>query len=84
MLLRRGEVGSSPSEVRAYTERLLAECKEQLKTLLPFQPNEKQFLSLLVDEHEIRPELLTEDQELVSRIRQQPMLLWRMQSSRKK
>ncbi len=83
-LLRRGEVGSSPPEVRAYTERLLAECKEQLKTLLPFQPNEKQFPSLLVDEHEIRPGLLTEDQELVSRIRQQPMLLWRMQSSRKK
>ena len=52
--------------------------------LLPFQPNEKQFLSLLDGEHEIRPELLTDDQELASRIRQQPMLLWRMQSSRKK
>ena len=83
-LLRRGEVGSSPPEVRAYTERLLAECKEQLKTLLPFQPKEKQFLSLLAGEQEIRPELLTDDQELASRIRQQPMLLWRMQSSRKK
>ena len=38
---------------------------------------------LLAGEHEIRPELLTEDQELASRIRQQPMLLWRMQRSRK-
>ena len=83
-LLRRGEVGSSPPEVRAYTERLLAQCKEGLKPLLPFRPQEREFLTELAKEGEIRPELLTNDRELGNRIRQQPMLLWRVQNNRKK
>ena len=83
-LLRRGEVGSSPPEVRAYTERLLAQCREGLKPLLPFRPQEREFLTELAEMGEIRPELLTNDRELGNRIRQQPMLLWRVQNNRKK
>ena len=83
-LLRRGEVGSSPPEVRAYTERLLSQCREGLKPLLPFRPQEREFLTELAEMGEIRPELLTNDRELGNRIRQQPMLLWRVQNNRKK
>ena len=83
-LLRRGEVGSSPPEVRAYTERLLSQCREGLKPLLPFRPQEREFLTELAKEGEIRPELLTDDRDLGNRIRQQPMLLWRVQNNRKK
>ena len=83
-LLRRGEVGSSPPEVRAYTERLLSQCREGLKPLLPFRPQEREFLTELAEMGEIRPELLTNDRELGNRILQQPMLLWRVQNNRKK
>ena len=83
-LLRRGEVGNSPPEVRAYTERLLAQCKEALSPLLPFRPQEREFLTVLAEMGEIRPELLTNDRELGNRILQQPMLLWRVQNNRKK
>ena len=83
-LLRRGEVGSSPPEVRAYTERLLSQCREGLKPLLPFRPQELEFLTELAEMGEIRPELLTNDRELGNRILQQPMLLWRVQNNRKK
>ena len=82
-LLRRGEVGNSPPEVRAYTERLLAQCKEALSPLLPFRPQEREFLTVLAKMGEIRPELLTDDRELGNRIQQQPMLLWRVQNNRK-
>ena len=82
-LLRRGEVGSSPPDVRAYTERLLAQCKEALSPLLPFRPQEREFLTVLAKMGEIRPELLTDDRELGNRIQQQPMLLWRVQNNRK-
>lgn len=83
-LLRRGEVGSSPPDVRAYTEILLAQCKELLEPLLPFRPQEWEFLMLLAEKGEIRSELLTNDMGLADRIRQQPMLLWRMHNSRKR
>ena len=81
-LLRRGEVGGSPPEVRAYTERLLVQCKESLGHLLPFRPKEREFLTVLDKEGEIGPELLTEDRALADRIRQQPMLLWRVQQQK--
>ena len=76
-LLRKNDVSGAPPEVRAYTGRLIGQCREQLKSLLPFQTPEKEFLKSLTTTGMIRAELLTDDDALTRRIQRQPMLLWR-------
>ena len=82
-LLRRGEIGGSPPEVRVYAESLLSQCRERLESILPFRPQEREFLKALSEKKEIRSELLTDDRELAKRIQQQPMLLWRIMNKNK-
>ena len=77
-LLRKNDVSGAPPEVRAYTGRLIGQCREQLKSLLPFQTPEKEFLKSLTTTGVIRAELLTDDDALARRIQRQPMLLWRV------
>ena len=76
-LLRKNDVSGAPPEVRAYTGRLIGQCREHLKSLLPFQASEKEFLKSLTTTGVIRAELLTDDDALTRRIQRQPMLLWR-------
>lgn len=52
-------------------------CRNALASLLPFSPEEMKFLNLLLDEGEIDPSPLTEDEELATRIRKQPLLKWK-------
>ena len=81
-LLRKNDVSGAPPEVRAYTGRLIGQCREQLKSLLPFQTPEKEFLKSLTTTGGIRAELLTDDDALTRRIQRQPMLLWRVRQKK--
>ena len=81
-LLRKNDVSGAPPEVRAYTGRLIGQCREQLKSLLPFQTPEKEFLKSLTTTGMIRAELLTDDDALTRRIQRQPMLLWRVRQKK--
>ena len=82
-LLRKNDVSGAPPEVRDYTVRLIEQCREQLKSLLPFQASEKEFLRSLTTTGMIRAELLTDDEALTRRIQRQPMLLWRVREQKK-
>lgn len=48
-----------------------------IRELLSFSKPQEEFLSVFLDEGEIRPEILTSDVELQERIRTQPPLLWK-------
>lgn len=52
-------------------------CREVVASLLPLRENEREFLITLNEKGEIRPEILTNDEELASRINRQPMLIWK-------
>lgn len=60
-----------------YGERLVKECQEKLKAVLPFNAPEREFLDLLLEKGEIDPSILTPDKALQERIQNQPLLQWK-------
>lgn len=66
-----------------WAQRLVDECRAGLDVVLPLQRNEVQFLDLLLEHGEIRPDLLTADHEMQERIRIHPGILWKALNVRK-
>jgi len=81
-LLRRDFV-DAVGDIRSWATRIVEECRERLAYVLPFTDAEMEFLDRLLDYGEIEPSLLTEDEALVERIRQHPMLYWKALNVRK-
>ncbi len=75
-LLRRTHV-PGVRDVDAWIDRLVAETREALTVVLPLEESEQAFLSAVHEEGTIRPEVLTDDEELRDRIGRHPGLLWR-------
>lgn len=75
-LFRNGvqEVGKSPD---AWATKLLKECRERLKALLPLSAPEKKFLDAVLDRGEIDPAFITGDSALAERILAHPGLQWK-------
>lgn len=67
----------------AWAARLVEETRAALGTLLPFTAPESDFLDRLLDNGEIIPELVTDDEELADRIRRHPALHWKALNVRK-
>jgi len=64
-------------DLRAWTRRLVDECREHLGAVLPFADNEREFLNRLLDHGEIAAALLTQDGEMAERISRHPLLQWK-------
>jgi len=75
--LLRAHVAPLRSDIEDWTERLVADCRDLLSTVLPMTPNEIEFLDRLNDEGAIVPELLTTDDALQSIIASHPGLRWK-------
>lgn len=61
----------------SWPHTLLAECKNKLSFLFPFNGHEKAFLDLLYEEGEIQAKLLTDDLQMIEKIERLPLLRWR-------
>ena len=70
-------------EQEAMLERLIAETRQGLATLLPLNENERTFLDLLIDRGDIQPDLLELETELASQLGTHPGLRWRAQQVRR-
>jgi len=75
-VLRSSEVDRI-DDLDAWAEKLCSTCRERLTMVLPFSDDEMEFLDSLNDHGEIKPELLTDDAELRTRISSHPMLNWK-------
>lgn len=69
--------------ITCWAERLVGETKNAMESLLPFTESEREFLDRLMDNGEIKPALLTEDEELAKRISIHPGLQWKALNVRK-
>ncbi len=78
-----GEVTAEKIRICREASRIVEECQEKLACVLPFTDAEMEFLDRLLDYGEIELSLLTEDEALVERIRQHPMLYWKALNVRK-
>ena len=65
-ILRR-DSGDARMGPAGWTEKLVHECREALSVLLPFRSEEQEFLTLLNDQGEIAPDLLTSDDAIIRR-----------------
>lgn len=63
--------------------QMVADCRDILGRLIPFQPDEKKFLDKLLDRGIVDPELLTDDAEFARRIGEHPLLEWNAENVRK-
>ena len=73
----RGSLVPAATDVPAWTERLVAECRDLLGALLPLAAHELEFLTRLNDRGEIAPELLTGDSAMQAKIAASPALKWK-------
>lgn len=80
-LLRQPDL-SAIGDPAQWARKLIDECRAALDVVLPFSPAEQEFLDRLLDHGDIRPELLTTDQELARQIAAQPGLHWKAQNVR--
>lgn len=80
--LLRADLAPSRPEIRGWSESLAAECRDRLSLLMPLTRREMEFLTLLNEQGEIVPELLTEDGKMQSLIRAHPGLRWKAQNVR--
>lgn len=75
-LLRKATL-PDPFDPATWAQTLIAECVAAMEIILPFEPNEHEFLDRLLDFGEIVPELLTSEEALQERIRNHPDLAWK-------
>ena len=73
----RSNAGEVRVESAEYGARLLRECREGLRSVLPFADSERAFLDMLLDRGVIDATLLTADEPLQRRIQSQPLLQWK-------
>lgn len=64
-------------EFKGWAEKINEECKELLGIILPYKDNELEFLDRLLDDGEIKSDLLTSSEELTEKIRLNPALRWK-------
>ena len=79
----RGDVAPAREHLAKWTDNLVGDCRELLSVVLPFDPNELEFLDRLNDRGEIAPQLLTGDADLQEIIRSHSGLRWKALNVRK-
>ncbi|MBZ4655784.1 MAG: hypothetical protein JG759_332 [Thermoanaerobacter sp.] len=64
-------------DINKFGQLLVTECKNFLSKVLPFRTEEIEFLNLLFEKGEIKPDILTDDTRTTEQIAKQPMLKWK-------
>ena len=67
-----------------WIKHMVADCRDGLSSVLPFEQHELDFLNLVIERGIITPELLTKDSDLAERISQHPHLRWKAQHAQGK
>lgn len=78
----RAEAAPHSESLEAWVDGLVERTRERLSVVLPLLPHERSFLNALLDEGDIRPDLLTEDQQMRNILSSHPGLLWKAQNVR--
>ena len=81
--LLRPDIAPDRKNLNAWTQNLIDQCRSLLSAVLPLAAPEVEFLARLNDYGEVVPELLTDDADLATIIRNQPGLQWKALNVRK-
>lgn len=72
----------SKAALASWTDDLVRETRQLMKTVLPLRYHELEFLDRLNGRGEVAPELLTDDPALQARLRSHPGLRWKAQNAK--
>lgn len=75
-LLRQDYFPKKKNELKVWLDKMLQELRSALQILLPLEQKEIEFIQTIREEGEIKPELITDDHELIKRIKSHPAILW--------
>lgn len=75
--LLRKDIITTTEGVSSFGHRLIQECRDTLKVVLPLSKQEIAFLNLVLDQGIIDPTIITADNELITRIKRHPLLEWK-------
>jgi len=78
----RTDLSPGRDEIQPWSRKLVEECRVFLGTLIPFKPQELEFLTRLNERGIIDPSLLTDDAAMQEALRNHPGLLWKAQNVR--
>ena len=78
----RSDLAPDRGDTAAWSEKLVADCRQSLSAVLPLASNELEFLDRLNDRGVIAPELLTADPVMQGTIRKHPALCWKAMNVR--
>lgn len=79
-LLRKNDLATINGSSN-WANELVTKCQQAFKHLLPLAENEHTFLSELLDNGTVMPELISEDKELIENIKIHPAICWSAQQS---
>ncbi|HHT9914868.1 TPA: nucleotidyl transferase AbiEii/AbiGii toxin family protein [Legionella pneumophila] len=77
-LLRKSDLAAI-NGTENWANELVMQCQQAFKQLLPLAENETAFLSELLDNGRIKPELLCDDKALIENIKAHPAISWSAQ-----
>lgn len=81
LLRNKTDFGKSLS---VWSENLVSECQRSFMRLLPLTSQEVDFLDKLIDEREIKPQLISDDNALTKNVQLHPALQWSVNNRNKK
>ena len=76
--LLRSEYIPERGEIKTWCSHLVEECRDSLSRILPFEPEEQEFLERINGHGEIQPDLLTDDSGMQELLATHPALLWKV------
>lgn len=75
-VLRQMELPRSHIDLKKWATKTLNELQEALSILIPLKDEEMEFISLIRDSGEIKPQLITTDKRLIHVIQTHPAITW--------
>jgi len=75
-VLRQMELPRGQIDLKKWAAKTLNELHEALSMLIPLNEEEVEFISLIRESGEIRPQLLTTDKHLIQAIQSHPAIIW--------
>jgi len=73
----RSEERDNTRDPERWASRLVKECRQAISIVLPFSEGEREFLDRILDHGDIKPSLITPNEEMEKRIRIHPGLQWK-------
>lgn len=81
-VLKQNGLPSKRSDIVLWADKLVVELRHALSTFLPLRENEIEFVNLVREFGQVKPKLITNDENLWPKIESHPGILWSMKRAR--